>query len=464
MEWRPIMLEDDSNSTTGAVDPGGEIIEPSDEVTFSPLLLAVPAICTLITCIISFRLIVQHLRNYTQPTQQRCVIRIVFIVPIYAIFSLLSLFFYHHERWFALVRDCYEAYALYMFYALCVQYAGGEDQLGQALEQLEPRRLLMPLCCYAKPGKKMLKIIKQLVLQYVIVKPVMSVLATIFLLLGLYAEGEWRPDRFYLYSTIVYNVGVSVSLYAIVLFETVVHEELHAYKPMLKFAVIKLIVAACYWQGICISAASAFGLVPELQDMDQAEVGVAIQNLLICIEMVVFAILHAFAYPVDVYRVKSKSQAPLKWKIELGTGIGQGIKHTMDQSDLVADTVDSFVPRFEEDPEKALERQRKAEQKRAKDTAPLFGDMSPEPLSEPETIGAARRQEDATGMVVSESVVKELFKIGADEFKRDVHQVEEYYKTFQSEPVVSLDSSVTDHELREEELPDDDERTSIGRR
>jgi len=46
-----------------------------------------------LACIISFRLIWQHLKNYTEPNLQRPIVRIIFIVPIYAIDSLVSLVF-----------------------------------------------------------------------------------------------------------------------------------------------------------------------------------------------------------------------------------------------------------------------------------------------------------------------------------------------------------------------------------
>ena len=52
-----------------------------------------------------------HLRSYTVPNEQRYIIRLLFIVPIYAFDSWLSLLLlggHQHYVYFASVRDCYE--------------------------------------------------------------------------------------------------------------------------------------------------------------------------------------------------------------------------------------------------------------------------------------------------------------------------------------------------------------------
>ena len=57
----------------------------------------------------------RHLRNYTAPTKQRNIVRIVFIVPLYCVFSFLSLVIYEKAPYFNSIRDVYEAYVVYCF-------------------------------------------------------------------------------------------------------------------------------------------------------------------------------------------------------------------------------------------------------------------------------------------------------------------------------------------------------------
>lgn len=52
-----------------------------------------------------------HLRCYSCPNEQRYIVRILFIVPIYAFDSWLSLLFFTNDQYyvyFGTVRDCYE--------------------------------------------------------------------------------------------------------------------------------------------------------------------------------------------------------------------------------------------------------------------------------------------------------------------------------------------------------------------
>lgn len=55
--------------------------------------------------------IYHHLRWYTNPQEQRWIVRILFIVPIYATYSWISLMFFNSDSvyiYFFTVRDCYE--------------------------------------------------------------------------------------------------------------------------------------------------------------------------------------------------------------------------------------------------------------------------------------------------------------------------------------------------------------------
>lgn len=57
-----------------------------------------------------------HLRSYTVPNEQRYIIRILFIVPVYAFDSWLSLLFISNDQYYVYfdsVRDCYEGKCWY---------------------------------------------------------------------------------------------------------------------------------------------------------------------------------------------------------------------------------------------------------------------------------------------------------------------------------------------------------------
>ena len=94
-------------------------------------------------CILSFFLMYKHWRNYTHPdlqvttffdqqiltVTQRYIVRIILMVPIYAIDSFLSLLFKDEAILFNTLRDCYEAYVLYIFFRYLVVFLENQGKL-----------------------------------------------------------------------------------------------------------------------------------------------------------------------------------------------------------------------------------------------------------------------------------------------------------------------------------------------
>jgi len=53
----------------------------------------------------------------------------------------------------------------------------------------------------------------------------------------------------YLYITMVYNVSISLALYALFLFYFATKDLLRPYDPVLKFLAVKSIIFLSFWQG-----------------------------------------------------------------------------------------------------------------------------------------------------------------------------------------------------------------------
>lgn len=88
----------------------------------------------------SLYLIFMHATHYTKPREQKHIIRILFMVPIYASASFLSLRFYWHAIYFQVISDCYEAFAISSFFALLCHYMAPDLH-----EQKEYFRLMQPV-------------------------------------------------------------------------------------------------------------------------------------------------------------------------------------------------------------------------------------------------------------------------------------------------------------------------------
>jgi len=265
---------------------------------------------------------------------------------MYSFWSFWALLFPQYSAYFGMVRDAYEAYALYMFFSLLLEYGGGWNRLAGIFSEQPPTRLLIPLWCRVQPNKRLLVFCRQGILQYTLVKPLVSVTCAFLLYFGYYEEGEWHvTHNFYLFATIINNICVTLSLYFLALFYKLAKEELKPYSPVLKFASIKMIVFFCYWQSVVIAIVVAAKWVPSIEGSKEGEVATFIQNGLICIEMFFFSIFHFFAFPSAVYSITAMSQKPLFRESDIEGGVIKGVKDVTNQKDLMVDTYHSFVPK-----------------------------------------------------------------------------------------------------------------------
>jgi hypothetical protein len=161
----------------------------------------------------SVLLIWSHLRNWTVPEHQTHIVRILIMVPIYAVDSWLSLRFREYSLYFDIARDCYEAYVLHQFFSLLVAYieTGKEPGYNETILETKPKQKHpFPCCCLPrfKPGKKaatfvptslgplFMLITRQCILQYVVIRPLMAIIASILQHEELYFEGSFLPTYF----------------------------------------------------------------------------------------------------------------------------------------------------------------------------------------------------------------------------------------------------------------------------
>uniref|UniRef100_A0A8C2TSV4 Transmembrane protein 184A n=1 Tax=Coturnix japonica TaxID=93934 RepID=A0A8C2TSV4_COTJA len=321
--------------------------------------------------IVTFHQIYMHLKNYTIPKEQRYIIRILFIVPIYAFDSWLSLLLlgsHQYYVYFDSVRDCYEAFVIYSFLSLCFEYLGGESTI---MTEIRGKPIasscLYGTCCLQGMSYSIgfLRFCKQATLQFCIVKPLMAIVTIILQAFGKYHDGDFNVRSGYLYITIIYNFSVSLALYALFLFYFATMDLLRPFEPVLKFLTIKAVIFLSFWQGTLLAILEKFGVIPEVQIIDGKEVGAGTvaagyQNFIICIEMLFASIALRYAFSCRVYREKKENStgnsnlAPMQ-------SISSGLKETMSPQDIVQDAIHNFSPTYQQYTQQAMqEAERKA--------------------------------------------------------------------------------------------------------
>jgi hypothetical protein len=280
------------------------------------VLLAVP---------ITFYEVAQHLEHYHMPRLQRYVIRILWMVPIYAVDCWLALRFKEQTIYFDTIRECYEAYVIYNFYNYCTVYlqefttTGLESIVSRKPQQqhLGPLRFLLPEM--PKMGEPFLRLCRHGIINYVVVRPIISAAEVICDANGVLGDGQiLNPLVAFPYLTLVNNASQAWAMYCLILFYRATHEELAPIRPFAKFCTVKAVVFLSFWQGQSIMLLVKWGVIPvpengnvakgtkpDAADYDAADVATGMQEFLICVEMFFAAIAHAYAFPTSEYEKRS---------------------------------------------------------------------------------------------------------------------------------------------------------------
>ena len=263
-----------------------------------------------------------QLEHYTRPRLQLRVVRILFMVPVYALDSWLALRFRRLRLPLDAVRECYEAFVIYNFFMYLLAYLqdeygdldayfGAKDDvphLGALARVLPPWRMGAPFFRECQQG----------VLAYVVVRPLMTAAGVLAHVAGvpdsdqpvdgaammLAAPSVHRPhSALAVWAALANNVSQLWALYCLVLFYTATRHELAPIRPLSKFLVVKAVVFLSYWQGIAISLAVWLGVIKasDWAAYTAGDVAAGLQEFLICVEMFFAALAHAYAFPPSDY-------------------------------------------------------------------------------------------------------------------------------------------------------------------
>lgn len=264
-----------------------------------PKLLYAASFSAGFATILSVWCVCQQLRNYRKPILQRFVVRILIMVPIYSISSLISLFSLEASFFIDLVRDLYEAFVIYCFFVLLVEYLGGERSLLILLHGRQPTPHPWPISRFLPPmdisDPYTFLNLKRGILQYVQIKPILAVLTVVFKATKTYNDGTLNSTSGYTYVSLAYNLSVSLCLYCLAMFWVCTGEDLKPFRPMPKFLCVKGIIFFSFWQGFGISVLVAVGALKSTR-YDTETLSLAVQDTMICFEMPLFAFLHLYAF------------------------------------------------------------------------------------------------------------------------------------------------------------------------
>jgi len=277
-----------------------------------------------IACAVSVPLslydVYRHIARMDSPLQVHYV-RCCLMVPIFAVESWLSLVFHEQRHIFEALRAVYECFVISSFFSLMVDYFGGDREVSALLAaraarewgHAEVRAVMMtplghPPLSWCVRGWRIDRAARGAfvincricIATYVVVQ-----LATAVINLAAHYGGEAaHKDIFcegesYAFAKCVYPWTMwsllfwqCAAVFALVQFYHELKPELDHVEAMPKLFVVKLVVFVSFWQSLVIAYLTSIKVIVATDVYSTTEIGVAIQNFTICLEMAVAAVMH----------------------------------------------------------------------------------------------------------------------------------------------------------------------------
>jgi hypothetical protein len=229
----------------------------------------------------------------------------------------------------------WQAFTIYTFFQLLINFLGGERAViimahgRPPISHAWPLNHFFPKIDVSDPHTFLA--VKRGILQYAWLKPVLALASIIMKATGTYQEGYIGLSSGYLWTGIVYNLSVTISLYSLAMFWVCLHDDLAPFRPVPKFLCVKLIIFASYWQGFFLSILQWLGALSSVAEYTPDNLAAAIQDSLICFEMPFFAMAHWYAFSWHDYADPTISAArmPVKYALRDAFGIRDLVVDTM---------------------------------------------------------------------------------------------------------------------------------------
>ncbi|KAF9443865.1 DUF300-domain-containing protein [Macrolepiota fuliginosa MF-IS2] len=275
--------------------------------------------CAALTVIVSLFSVLSHCRNYTNPPQQRQILRILYMPPVYAVISFASYRFFRNYTYYSFIQIGTRLLFYVPSSLLLIEYVAAtaiDKSAERALERKDKRPLPLPFCCWRyRPTKAyFMYTVKWSVLQYVIIRPAASIAGIICEKLGVLCHQEgFSPRWANVYIESINFVSISIALYGLLVFYGLTAEELKGRRPMSKFLAIKLIVMFTFYQSFVFSALEN-RVIKATQYWTTTNISNGLNALAICIEMVFFSLFMMWAYTSSEYQRSPGKPATSVWK------------------------------------------------------------------------------------------------------------------------------------------------------
>ncbi|KAF8862960.1 hypothetical protein BDZ45DRAFT_702611 [Acephala macrosclerotiorum] len=241
------------------------------------------------------------------PKEQRHVIRIIFMIPVFAITSFTSVLWYNGTEYLKPIEDLYEAFALASFFLLLcafVQEDNDERQKNFATTGTIQKYTAAAIGSF----------------QFPVVMAVVLVVTEITQATGSYCQTSNNIHFAHIWLTIITLATTIIAIFTILRFYKALKSTINHRKPLSKLIGFKAIVFLNFIQNTIFTFLTSGNDLHPTSHITFKDLSIGLPNLIISCEMVIFSLAFLYIYRTQEYIFKPTTSTA----VPLGHGGYQG--------------------------------------------------------------------------------------------------------------------------------------------
>ena len=286
-------------------------------ITLHELMIIISAVCTILSWAIMIPLAWLHLRNWTNPSEQRHIVRVSFTIPIMATFNLFMCWFYNASWYIEPLPQIVEAFGVVSLFYLFVTYVTPNETLREQFYDNIERQSRNGKPKQGREGQGSLRwfhTIWILVFQLIVGRIGTTIASELLTATECPMSNKLEHHRTIV--VVIENIETVVALLAILRYYGRLRPHLKPRGAMRQLLIFKGIVFLTLFPNTIIQALVSFKVVKPTNHISFEDWQLGLPALIACVLMFLFSPLFLWAFSAQQYREAARHGAQRQpiWK------------------------------------------------------------------------------------------------------------------------------------------------------
>ncbi|KAJ5149524.1 hypothetical protein N7448_001102 [Penicillium atrosanguineum] len=270
-------------------------------ISFYHLNMMISGASAALVCLIIFSLMFWHATHLSKPREQIKIMKICMLLPLYSVVSFISIVFPHANIYLEPWLELFQGVALGAFFLLLCEFISSDTQTEvnlffAAFEVPQTKTGDDPVNGLEWFRKRWIAIF-----QYPVVATLVAIVTDITQAANIYCLDSSKAYFAHIWLTVISTVSVASAVISVLAFYRALSTQLNSRQPLAKLLSFKLIVGLSFLERIIFTILRSKNALKPTSTLSYSDVNFGIPSMLICLQMVPFALFFPYSYRVSPY-------------------------------------------------------------------------------------------------------------------------------------------------------------------